>query len=123
MKPEVGQVLFSLNVGNSARHCEQLLTEVVVMSVGRKYFTCAPLAFPKNTTKYLIENWNEANNYSARSKLYVTADEWEIEKETKRLYDSIREEFKPFSPRNITLQQLREIDKILNNVDKYNNPK
>ena len=37
-KPVVGQVLYSLNVGNAARNCGQVLTPVTVVSVGRKYF-------------------------------------------------------------------------------------
>ncbi len=42
VKPAVGQVLYSLNVGNAARGRERVLTPVVVIKVGRKYFTCRP---------------------------------------------------------------------------------
>lgn len=39
--PQVGQTLYSLNIGNAARNCEQKLKPVIVRKVGRKYFECS----------------------------------------------------------------------------------
>lgn len=39
-KPKVGDVLYSLSIGNASRFTEQKLTQVKVTKVGRKYFHC-----------------------------------------------------------------------------------
>ena len=38
-KPTLGQKVFSLNIGNNARHVPQVLSPATVSKVGRKYFS------------------------------------------------------------------------------------
>ena len=81
-KPVVGQVLYSLNVGNAARHREQKLTPVKVTKVGRKYFTCCPEGGGfYSETKYRIDSWSQHTDYLADSALYKTKQGWKDEKE------------------------------------------
>lgn len=117
MKPEVGQTLYSLNVGNTARGREQKLTEVVVLKVGRKYFTCAEKGREEWTylhTTYHLSNWREKSNYAASSQLYSSPDKWEEEKEAKELYSKISNAFKyGINTSNLGVNALRGIWRII----------
>ena len=68
-KPKIGEVLFSLNVGEEARNKKQTLTKVTVTKVGRKYFYCHNENWFQQK-QYLIENWIEICKYSETSILY-----------------------------------------------------
>ena len=94
-KPKVGQKLFSLNIGNSARNREQVLTPVVVKKVGRKYFTCGPEGKeqPWMQTEYHLDTWKEKTDYSADSKLYESEQEWLDKKECSKICRYIYEQF------------------------------
>ena len=112
-KPEVGQTLYSLNVGNSARGVEQKLTPVKVTKVGRKYFTCAK-EDSSFETQYHLEDWSQKTEYSAGSALYTNPEEWEDEKERTSLRDGMSNFFGWSGDcRKLTLAQLREINKII----------
>jgi len=112
MKPEVGQTLYSLNVGNAARNGEQKLTPVKVTKVGRKYFTCGE---GWKETQYRIDGWFEKTDYSADSELYLSPEAWEEEKQIPNLFRVISNELGAYScNRKITLSQLKKIAKILN---------
>lgn len=112
MKPEVGQTVYSLNVGNAARNCEQKLTPIVVTKVGRKYFTCGE---GWQATRYYIEDWCEKTNYSANTSLYESPKEWEDEKLRAELFIKVKSELGAYGcNRNITLKQIQGIAKILN---------
>ena len=113
MKPEIGQQLFSLNIGNAARNVEQKLTPVEVVKVGRKFFTCKGTG-RGNETQYHIDNWVENTEYCASSKLYENEQSWLDEKERRDLYDKIRDAFNHFrGSKDYTLEQLREIGEII----------
>lgn len=57
-KPEVGQVVYSLNVGNAARNREQVLTPLKVTKVGRKYFTALEDGYPDHlSVQFHIDSW------------------------------------------------------------------
>lgn len=113
--PIVGQKLFSLNVGNSARNREQVLTPVFVVSVGRKYFKVKKNVSDGDwcATEYHIEDWCEKTEYTASSKLYVVEQEWFDEKESQALALEIEKKFKYGTYEGVSLKSLREIVKII----------
>ena len=90
-KPEVGETLFSLNIGNAARNSEQVLTPVVVAKVGRKYFTVRE---GWKETKYRLSDWLQVTDYSPDSCLYESEQEWEDETLSRVLAGAIGEAFK-----------------------------
>jgi hypothetical protein len=108
-KPIVGETLFSLNVGNSARDCNQVLTPVTVKSVGRKYFTV--IGKYGWEIKYHLDTWGEVSDYRADSRLYETEKEWKDEKEATDLHRKIKEHF--VYKKRLSLEQLRAINKIM----------
>ncbi len=112
-KPKVGETLYSLNVGNAAHHREQKLTEVEVLSVGRKYFTCRPKDSKWSATQFHIDTWRQKTEYSSDECLYETPQEWEDDKEHVALADKIGRLFKVYGRCELTLEQLRAIDKII----------
>lgn len=114
-KPVVGQILYDLNVGNAARSTRpQVLTQVVVANVGRKYFRCAPVegSYRPETT-YHIEDWRPNTVYSAAHRLFKSSQEWEDEKEAAQIYEEIRKEFGHYGPCNIPLETLRVIRELI----------
>lgn len=92
-KPKVGQELYSLNIGNRARNIEQKLTKVIVVKVGRKYFSCSPNGKEWNAIQYHISDWSENTSYSRDSKLYETEKEYEDEREASTISKLIHESF------------------------------
>lgn len=114
-KPEVGQRLYSLNVGSAARGREQVLTPVTVTKVGRKYFSCLEDVYAKSphmSVEYHLDNWRQRTEYTPSSILYISKDEWENEKRRIELNFKISEAFR-YGSRNFTLEQLEKINDIL----------
>jgi len=108
-KVTVGQKLYSLNVGNNARHREQVLTPVTVVTVGRKYFT-TKLENYSFETYYRLDDWSERTEYSPNSKLYESEQEWADEKETMTLCKEISRSFEHSNnTKRLSLQTLRTI--------------
>lgn len=108
-KPKVGQTLYSLNVGNSARNCEQVLTPVIVTKVGRKYFTAGE---GWRETQYHLDTWQEKSEYSAKSCLYKTPQDWEDSKEHSILAMKMRKAF-DYGGSRLSLDSLRKISEII----------
>ena len=113
-KPKVGDRLFSLNIGNAARHREQRLTEVEVTKVGRKYFTCGKDKDAYYQVQYHLDGWFEKTDYSANSRLYETPQEWEDEKEASEICKALSSVFEyGYNKRDIPLSDLRKIIDII----------
>ncbi len=115
-KPEVGQQLFSLNVGNDARNKKQELTPVVVIKVGRKYFyTC--LRGHEDCEwmhkKYHIKGWGQASECSQTSQIYKSAEDWNNKKRRDDLDRIISEKFR-YGAREVSLSQLERVFAIIN---------
>jgi len=111
-KPVVGQRLFSLNIGNAARNCEQMLTEVEVIKVGRKYFTCLRAGDDRGWSdeSYHLDTWDEKTDYSAHSCLYLSEQEFNDEKEADAICKLLKDAFDCGCNRwNIPLPELRQI--------------
>ena len=88
--PVVGQKLYSLNVENAARNREQVLTEVEVVSVGRKYFK---VKRDWETIEYHLESWSEKAEYSATSVLYESREIYEKQKEVETKFQELKKHF------------------------------
>jgi hypothetical protein len=116
-KPILGEILFDLNVGNAARRgSAQMLTPVVVVSVGRKYFTCAPAeGHYRPETTYALGDWREKTEHFPDHQLYQTAQEWEDEKEVGEIHAELRAEFNHHSRCKVPLETLRAIRSLLAN--------
>lgn len=116
-KPKVGQIIYSLNVGNAARRCEQVLTPLVVCKVGTKYFYLAfqDGGFLRNS--FHIDTWRENTTYSGSHKLYEKKETYEIEAETKALYEDIKPHFDSYAGWNkkgaLPVESLRKIKEII----------
>lgn len=116
-KIKVGDILYSLNINNAARHYNQKLTPVVVVKVGRKYFFCAPVGKEDCIylhTPYYLSDWRQKIDYSPNSKLYSSPEEWEEEKESNKVCRFILESFNyGTNSRKLSIDKLREIKKII----------
>jgi len=114
-KPVVGQILYSLNVGNAARNCPQVLTPVKVTKVGRKYFECNAVNGYPREVKFHLDTWREENEgYSANHYLYEKEQDWFDERDynliTGRLRNSI---FSIHVGKVVSLTALRAIEAII----------
>ena len=118
-KPKVGQTLYSLNINNAAIRVEQVLTEVVVTKVGRKYFTCnKPGGRDWTAVQYHLEDWTEKTDYCRDTALYTTVQEREDEAEASKLCRQIWKNFEYGTNRsNLLLGDLREICAMLEATD------
>lgn len=119
-KPEVGQTLYSLNVGNTAgRYRPQELTPVIVTKIGRKYFYCELCGeIQHKQYRYEIEDWRHDNDgYVPTSMLYESEQEWKDEKEANEICAFIHKSFDYRNNRlGISLEDLRKIKVI---IEKY----
>lgn len=115
-KPVVGEVLYSLNVGNAARGREKKLTPVEVLSVGKKYFTCNEVGsvYKHTETKYHIDTWREKTDYSVHSELYESEQHWSDEQERQALANKLKDAFNHYGKVGFTLEQLRNAWAALN---------
>ena len=115
-KPEVGQELYSVSVGNAARYGGSEITKVVVTKVGRKYFYCEGVDNYLHEQRYYIDTWEEENGgFSKNSVLYKRAKDWEDEKQADNIFSKMRSVFTVYGPCKIPLPALIEIEKILDN--------
>lgn len=112
-KPKIDDILYSLNVGYASRQTEQILTPVVVRTVGRKYFTCSPESNVWKCTRYHLDGWTEKSVYGPISVLFSTPQEWEDEKEKNKISSYINKAFEYSRNPGLSLSQLREIKKMI----------
>lgn len=113
-KPQVGQTLYSLNIGNNARYCEQRLIPVVVSKVGRKYFTVKQARPYSMETEYHLDDWVEKTEYCPNSRLYISEQEWAEEKEARELCQHFADVFRyGRNSYNLPIDALRAIAVIV----------
>jgi len=115
-KPVVGQILYSLNVGNAARNYEQILTPVEVVKVGRKYFTLHEVGQKYRTrdVKFHIDSWKEKTEYCSNYCLYETEQEWVDLKEKSDIISLIKNEIQWHGAiENMPLEILKQIKSII----------
>ncbi len=114
VKPKVGDILYKLPIGNAVnRHIKPTLSEVTVSKVGHKYFSVTNAY--KIETQYYLGTWRENNGeYSARSRLFRTEQEWYDKKERRAVVELVRETFVYHSVQTIPLEELWKIAVIIN---------
>lgn len=89
----------------SGMYRKSTITETVVTKVGKKYFEV-----DKFRNRYYIETLIEdAGQYTATSRVYLSLQDYEDEKELNYLADK----FRGFQFRTLSLEQLRQINKII----------
>ena len=116
-RPEVGQILYSLNIGNAARNAEQKLTEVEVVSIGRKYFTVKRSNFGLEA-KYHLDDWAEKTDYSPTSRLYESKIDYEDDRESKEICKMLSSCFEYGRNRkDLSIEDLRKIREIINHAN------
>lgn len=115
-KPIAGQIVFSLNIGNAARNCEQKLTPMLVTRVGTKRFYCVPQEHQGfRETAFFLSDWSHDNKgYSSDHRLYETERAWLDSKEAKEIVEFIRDCFEyGLNKRKLPLASLRAIRDII----------
>lgn len=116
-KPVVGETLYSLNVGNAARRAPQILTPMLVLSVGRKYFTCAEpdkRNYDHLSVQFHLDTWfQKAEFHSLNHALYESREEWEEEREADQIHKWIFDRFNLWSTRTLSLETLRKIKALI----------
>ena len=113
-KPKVGDILYSLNIGNAARNQKQVLKRVEVKKVGRKYFTVGDEGNSWWEQQYHLSNWRMKTEYSADSYLYRTVKEYKDEKEEHKICKNLSDCFEYGKNKlRLSLSDLRRIESIL----------
>ena len=113
-RPEVGQTVYSLNVGNAARRAEQELTPYVVSKVGRKYFYAGPEGCSDwALLKYEIETWLETTEYSVTSRLFPSTEEYQRDRRREEILSEIKAFFREFGRCHLSLDQCERIAAII----------
>lgn len=112
-KPKLGDKLFLVDTENRSRfhrekrHCE-------VTKVGRKYFT---VSWSDDTwereAEFVIETFRQKTEYSDDFTLYESEQEWADSVECRKCVDAIRKAFSYGVRKDLTVDQLREVVKIL----------
>lgn len=121
--PKVGDRFFDKAVGNATRGLkEPKITEVEVVRVGRKYFTCLELEYLGRTgstkhleTEYYIDRdtYREKTNYCQDHSLYPSIQAIADESEAMALRGELRALFGGRAGPGLSLQALREISEIV----------
>lgn len=112
-KISVGQPIWVRYKGFDHRR-DKSAYEVIVTKVGRKYFEVSD-ENGRDKGKYEIETMLQAIDSNYRYKAYISLDEINIEDEFDKLNDEIKEAFRTYGKLPYTLQQLRDIKKIITN--------
>jgi hypothetical protein len=99
-------------VGNRARY-ETELREFIVTNVGRKYFEVGETLEDTRTIRFHLEDKSQATDYLADWKFYESKQAYLDDKEYVMLLREIRKAFDRWSRGDFTLQQLRDIAKII----------
>jgi len=105
-----GQEVYYLYFGHGQQEAAELIATTVT-KVGRKWFEVAEI----NNTRFSIETLkNDAGQYSSSSRIILSLVDYINEQEKNRLYDKIAKRFDFYSKKDVTLEQLRKIYKVLN---------
>lgn len=116
-KPEVGQIVWSLNVGNAAKNkAEQKLTPYKVIMVGRKYFKIRKEGDDcgYSDTLFHLDGWREKTDYLPSHQLFISEQQYFDEKEKHEICELISSSFSTRGDGlKFSLEKLRKIREIL----------
>lgn len=108
-KPEVGQTVYRLPIGNAARRGNVELTPVVVTKVGRKYFTVGEDC---QAQQFFIDGWHQnAGEYIADFRCFESPEEWDKERVMSAKTMFIRKFFNSYA--KLTEEQINAIYELL----------
>lgn len=111
-KLKVGMNVWIKTTGNKARYGTEVY-EAKVTKVGNKYFYLSGLECDKFDFEFGVEKTDYCKNY----KVYLTKQEISDEEEFYKLRNKIRKAFGSLTYKEFTLEQLRDINKIVDGVD------
>lgn len=107
---EVGQKVYLKPVGNQTRYSKEI-KETRISKVGRKYFELEESYYGR----FFIKTMNQdCGQYISGYTCYLSLQEIEDEKEALKLYTEIKKVFSGFSNTDLSLSQLKEINRIIN---------
>jgi hypothetical protein len=114
-KPKVGEKLWMVKGTNySLTRGEEVSGEVcTVVSSGRKYFKVAVKNSFSREITFHIDTWRQKTEYSPDYILYKSKQIWEDEVESREYLFQYSNIFQYNSCKKYTLQQLRDVAKIL----------
>lgn len=113
-KPQIGETLYSLNIGNAARYNESKLTSMTVSSVGKKYFTLVDSHHRE--TQFYIDTWRQKTIYCEDHRLYESEQEWLDEEEERVICQKISNSFEyGRNVEKLSLADLRKINDVIVN--------
>lgn len=107
-KIEIGRKIYLKPINNASRYSNEIL-EAEVVKVGRKYFEINRGA----VKKYYIETLQPVSEYVPDYKIYFSEQEIFDEREYDKLLSQIRSKFDMWAKKDLTLEQLRKITKII----------
>lgn len=118
----VGQIVYVKLIGNAARHEDKnnLYQEWIITKVGRRYIYAKSkskqesweVKFKQEPGK-LYDHFFEESSYAPRYILYSSMEEVKDEEERFRLLNKFREYFYYRDRTDLTLGQLRTIDRVI----------
>lgn len=117
-KPQIGETLYSLNIGNAARYREQKLTPMVVTAVGRKYFSLKQEGW-NITVDFHLDTWRQKTEYCQDHRLYETEQEWLNEKEEEKICQFLESSFR--NGQNLLKVSLDDLRVVKDILSKYEN--
>ncbi|MES2287445.1 MAG: hypothetical protein V4547_17255 [Bacteroidota bacterium] len=112
MEIKVGQKIWVRYNGHDTRK-DNKPYEAEVVKVGRKYFEALNVGYTR-PDKYELESMIQAVDSNYRNKAYLSIEEINDENERNKLSSKLKEAFRSYGTLPFTLQQLRDIDKIIN---------
>ena len=115
MKPEVGQKVFLKPINNAVRDSTEVKEEII-LKVGRKYFEVWDGENEWSATKFHLDSLRQVTDYSPDYQLYFSKQELLDEQEANDLTKSIRRTFGNYGETKLTLDQLRRIHTITQEV-------
>lgn len=103
---KVGDKVFLKTIGNAARSGVRIYEEEIT-KIGRKYITIGDYG------QFEMDSRHQKSDYSPNYKFYLSREEIQDELEYDRLLSKTRQFFSNWGKLDITLEQLKAIDKIL----------
>lgn len=107
---KVGDKIWIEPISRRLRRSNPEVRECTISKVGRKYIYVKELSYSRFFKEGLLE---DPGGYNSKYQAYLTLQDYKDKVEKEDLYSSIRKHFKAYSP-SLTLEQLRSIDKIIN---------
>jgi len=110
---EVGQKVYLKPINNALRYGSEI-RECVITKVGRKYFyACKSGEREDFATKFSLKTMFNVTTYSPDWEVYLSIQDILDERESEELNSVIRKHFDHYGKPKLTLDQLRQIKRII----------